>query len=33
VHARIARADGVREPRIIGVERLLNLLELALLVL
>ena len=33
VHARIARADGVGEPRIIGVERLLNLLELALLVL
>src|ERR1022692_3259758 len=33
VHSRVAGAHGVREPRVIGVKRLLDLLELALLVL
>jgi hypothetical protein len=33
VHARIARTDGVGEARILGIKRLLDLLELTLLVL
>jgi hypothetical protein len=33
VHARVARAHSAGKPRVLGIERLLNLLELALLVL
>jgi hypothetical protein len=33
VHSRVAGAHRAGEPRVLGIERLLNLLELALLVL
>jgi len=33
VHLRVSRADRLGEPRVLGIERLLDLLELALLVL